>query len=513
MSILMRHREWLRNLLAPFPLLLRLTHAAGWTTLGTLIGNGLTFLAMIGVARILGREAFGEVGILQSTTTMFQVFAAVGLGMTAMKHVAEYRAKQPERAGHIIAISDLTAVVAGGIAATVVLVFAPWLAANILVRPAMTPLLRIAAVTIGLSSLSGAMNGTLAGMEEFRSIALINFVGGLIGFPLVLCGAVWKGVEGVVIALAMQAFLNCLLLNWMARRKARKHGIPIRLKGATEWKVLWRFSLPALLAGIAISPAEWVCSAMLVHHNGYSQMGFYTAAMQWRNVLMFIPIMIVQSALPVFASVKSAHGEASAEFNRLMVISQGAIMLLILPIATLLMFLSHEVFRLYGAAYLPGSATLIGVCFLVIVHCSGCGLGPAIEAWGNMWAPAVFNFCWGLIYILLVWAEVGRWGALALPFSAGVATVAQTYMYLLYFHRRFPENIGTRISGVVAAAIVLASFCLALPAGVRVWLAVPCFATVLLFAVLYFSDRELVYGTLVSSWNTMASSWKSRHGF
>jgi O-antigen/teichoic acid export membrane protein len=500
-----------QNLLAPFPLLLRLTHAAGWTTLGTLIGNGLTFIAMICVARILGRDAFGEVGILQSTVAMFQVFAAVGLSTTAMKHVAEYRVKEPQRAGHIIAISDLTAMTAGGVAAVVVLSIAPWLAAKVLVRPAMTPLLRIAAVTIAVSSLNGAMNGTLGGMEEFRSIALINFLGGLTAFPLVLAGALWKGVEGVVAALAAQASLTCLLLSWMARRKAKKHGIPISLQGAGEWPVLWRFSLPAMLAGIAIAPAEWLCSAMLVRHSGYSQMGFYTAAMQWRNVLMFLPIMIVQSALPVFASVKSAHGEQSEEFNRLMVMSQSSIMLLIFPVATLLMFLSREIFRIYGAAYSPGSTVLIGVCFLVIVHCSACGLGPAVEAWGNMWVPAVFNFCWGLIYVLLVRLDVGRWGAPALPFSAGAASIALTYMNLVYFRGRFPRGTNKRITLAIVAAIAMAAGCLALPVKLRAWLALPCSFIILVLALFYFSDRELIAGKLIGSWGAFVEARSGRN--
>lgn len=508
MSFLRAPADALKSILAPFPLLRRLTHAAGWTTLGTVIGNGLTFVAMIGVARLLGREAFGELGILQSTVTMFQVFAAVGLSSTAMKHVAEYRSREPLRAGHIIAISDLTAVVAGGVAAIAVFAFAPWLAAKALVHPELTSLLRIAAVTIALSSLTGAMNGTLGGMEEFRSIAVINFTSGLTAFPLVLAGALWKGVEGVVLALAAQALLTCVLVCWMARRKAKKHSIPITLHGAREWPVLWRFSLPAMLAAIMVAPAEWLCSAMLVRRSGYSQMGIYAAAMQWRNLLMFLPIMIVQSALPVFASVKSAHGPRSEEFRRLTVVSQNAIMLLIFPAATLLMFLARDVFRLYGAAYVPGSNVLVAVCFMVTIQCTMCGLAPAIEAWGNMWAPAAFNSCWGLLYISFAWAGVARWGAVALAFASGAAFIALNYINLIYFHGKFPKGTATRSTRAMIAAIALVIFCLAIPVRIRTWVALPCSIMTLLMALLYFSDRAMMGGPLLNSWQALIASRK-----
>jgi O-antigen/teichoic acid export membrane protein len=511
-SILRRSADSLLELLAPFPLLRRLTHAAGWTMVGTVIGSGLTFIAMIGVARILGRDAFGELGILQSTVAMFQVFAAVGLGTTAMKHVAEYRVQEPKRAGHIIAISDLTAMVAGGIAAVVVLILAPWLAANVLVRPALEPLLRIAAVTIALSSWNGALNGALGGMEEFRSIAFANFISGLAAFPLVLGGAFWKGIEGVVIALAAQAFVTCLLLNWLARRKAKQHGIPIALRGAGEWSVLWRFSLPAMLAGIAVAPAEWLCNAMLVRHSGYSQMGFYTAAMQWRNVLMFIPIMIVQSALPVFASVKSAHGPDSEEYRRLMVVSQSSIMLLIFPVATLIMLLSREVFRLYGATYVPGSGVLAAMCFMVITVSVGAGFAPAIEAWGNMWAPAAINWFWGVIYVLLVRATVQHWGAEALPFSAGAGYVLMMYANLAYFRGKFPKGTGVRTVQAHLTALAVVALCFMLSPTLRIWLALPCSVIILLLTLFHFSDRELVAGTLLRTWETAIASRKDRSG-
>ena len=53
--------------------------------------------------------------MIQSTVGMFGVFAGFGLGLTATKHVAEFRQSDPERDGLIIGLSALIAIGTGGL--------------------------------------------------------------------------------------------------------------------------------------------------------------------------------------------------------------------------------------------------------------------------------------------------------------------------------------------------------------------------------------------------------------
>src|SRR5215475_10536595 len=68
----------------------RLARGAFWSLVGSLISRGLGVVAGIGVARILGKNDYGELGMVQSTVGMFGVFAGFGMGLTANKHVAEF---------------------------------------------------------------------------------------------------------------------------------------------------------------------------------------------------------------------------------------------------------------------------------------------------------------------------------------------------------------------------------------------------------------------------------------
>src|SRR5271157_1570211 len=73
----------------------RLARGAFWSIIGSLISRGLGMVAGILVARLLGKHDYGQLGMVQSTTGMFGIFAGFGMGLTANKHVAEFRRQDP----------------------------------------------------------------------------------------------------------------------------------------------------------------------------------------------------------------------------------------------------------------------------------------------------------------------------------------------------------------------------------------------------------------------------------
>ena len=93
----------------------RFARGAFWALLGTAIAQGLHLVSSLAVARLLGKVGFGELGMINSTVGMFGVFAGLGLGLTATKYIAELRLRDPERAGRILGLSYLMAMVSGGL--------------------------------------------------------------------------------------------------------------------------------------------------------------------------------------------------------------------------------------------------------------------------------------------------------------------------------------------------------------------------------------------------------------
>ena len=60
-----------------------------WALLGSALGKGLSLIAGILVARFLGKELYGQYGILKNTLLNIAVFSTLGLGYTGTRFVAK----------------------------------------------------------------------------------------------------------------------------------------------------------------------------------------------------------------------------------------------------------------------------------------------------------------------------------------------------------------------------------------------------------------------------------------
>jgi O-antigen/teichoic acid export membrane protein len=74
---------------------------------GTSISQGATLLGSIIAARLLGRELFGTLAIVQSTGIAAASIASLGLGVVATRYVSACKESDPARVGRILALCSL----------------------------------------------------------------------------------------------------------------------------------------------------------------------------------------------------------------------------------------------------------------------------------------------------------------------------------------------------------------------------------------------------------------------
>ncbi len=141
----------------------RLARGAFWGLVGMLVSRGLTLAASVVVARLLGKTAFGELGMVRSTVEMLSTFAGFSIGLTATKHVAQFRASDPLRVGRVIALTELGAVIMGALMGVVLYGAAPYIAHYVLGNRGLVVPLRVGSMLLLLSTLDGAQIGSLAG--------------------------------------------------------------------------------------------------------------------------------------------------------------------------------------------------------------------------------------------------------------------------------------------------------------------------------------------------------------
>lgn len=417
------------------PLGERLLRGSFWSLLGTFASRALGLTAAILAARILGKAVYGELGIIQSTVGMLGTFAGFGMGTTATKYVAELRYKDPAQAGKIIALSSLVSWSVSLVLMVVLYFAAPWLCLHTLVAPNLTGYVRISGLLLVLSGVNGAQLGVLSGFEAFKSIARVSLLTGLLNFPMIVGGAFFFGLGGLIWGMVIAQGLGCLLNLYALRHEANRYGIPISFSSCmSEIPVVWRYSAPAVLGSALISVVNWIAATMLVRRpSGYGEMGSFNAANQWFNALMWLPYIVSGVTLPVLAERLGAGDKANTVRLLKMTLRINAVF--VLPVMGIGCLLSPFIMKSYGKGFASAWPTLIVVLVTAAVLSLELIVGELIAAAGHMWLGFVSNIGWGLIFLgTTPWLL--KWGAFGLASSRLLAYVAHAVFmgaYLLIF--------------------------------------------------------------------------------
>jgi O-antigen/teichoic acid export membrane protein len=354
--------------------------------------------------------------------------------MTATKHIAEFRSSDPERAGRILALSGVTAAIAGAILAGGLAIFAPWLAERTLAAPHLTGLLRVGALFLFLSALNSAQTGALAGFEAFRTIARVNLYTGIATFVCMVGGVLIAGLTGAVWGLVASTFVGWIVAHLAVRAEASRFNIPLTLHGIRrEIPILRSFSFPAILASALFGPVGWVCSAMLVNQpDGYAQMGVFNATNQWFALVMFLPGLLGQVVLPMLSESMGASNDACS--RRILQLTVAANLAVVVPLVLVASLASPWLMSLYGASFAPSWPVLtisLATAGLLAVQSP---VSQALNAEGRLWTVFLMNLGWAVIFVGLNFLLIDR-GANGLATARLVAYLFQSVVVVLLVFR------------------------------------------------------------------------------
>jgi O-antigen/teichoic acid export membrane protein len=222
-------------------------------------------------------------------------------------------------------------------------------------------------------------------------------------------------------------------------------------------------------------------------------MGLFNAANQWRNLLMFIPGIMMQAALPMMSAAHS-NGETTLDFQRTLKMAQSLIVAAAFPAAAILMFGSGIILHLYGRGFSGGESVAIGLVATTLIQCIGAATGTAIEARGKMWIGFLLNSSWAAVYLGFVYLTVNRLGANALAYGLVVAYTVLAMWGFLYLKPRLPlpEGMFKQLQISVGLTLVLMVVALICTPALRLILLVPItvLTTLLVFATVV--DKEFV---------------------
>ena len=436
---------------------IRLIKGSFWSIASALIARSISFAAGIIVARTLGKEGMGTLGIVNSTIGMFGVVAGFGIGITATKYVAELRQSAPTRAGRILGMTGMVTFGTGIVLALALAASANWLAVHSLGAPQVGSLLCISSIGLLFSTMNGAQDGALVGFEAFRSIAARKLAGALISLPVLVVAVLMDGIRGAIWAGVFSTFITWVLTHLAVRYECRRHHVPIRFDGCwSELPILWQFSLPAFLSNIVVVPVGWFCNTMLVRQpNGMGELGQYTVAMSFSSLIVTLAGFLGNPLSPMMANRRHTLSNNLQFFNLYAtwgIASAICMIALVFP----------ELLTLFYGSTFAGEkfhmATIL-VTLSTWIYTFKLSLNRVAIAHGTMWGALIADILRVSLLLCLTALLVPNRGAVGLAAAGFVSALTITIYFALYLLRakRISSALLTHPCGWGTGLLIIAA--------------------------------------------------------
>ncbi|WP_163929940.1 oligosaccharide flippase family protein [Paraferrimonas sp. SM1919] len=398
-----------------------------WSMAGAIISRGLMLCSMIIVARLLGSASYGELGMIQSTVSMIGVIAGFGLGLMATKYIAQFRQKDLQKTGRVIAIARLISLASGTLMALSLFVLSPWLASNSLNAPHLELCLKIGSLIVFFNALNSVQTGTLAGLESFKAIAIVNFVVGVLSFPILTLGVYYNGLTGVVWGLAINLIINWILNFIVLRGELIRNGVIVVYEGLKkELTTITNFAFPALLGTLMIGPANWLSRAILANQvDGYSELGLLTAALVFQALILFVGSTLSAPLLSILS--KEAENATKKLKVMNMVISWSIGVFVAIP----LLCFPEVIYFIFGNEYATNNfkVTFSLVVYSTIIIMYKEGLSRALVTNNLLWWGFLDNLLWAISVVSFSYLLVD-FGAPGLSASLLISYIIITLLLL-----------------------------------------------------------------------------------
>jgi O-antigen/teichoic acid export membrane protein len=367
--------------------------------------------------------------MVRSTLGMFIILGAGGIGVTATRYIAAFRKEQQAHAASIYRMSFIFSLVLGIAITVIALATSQILSVDYLKAPELTNPLLIGSVILLLSILNSSENGTLAGLEDFKSIAINTLIGSFFEAVCMVAGAYLYQLEGAVAGFAIGVLCLYIANKLSAIKALGKEGISAY--GETvfkkDWALILSYSIPATLSALTVTPVFWLVRSMLVRASNYSELGIFEAADQWKVILLFIPGAISQIVLPILASITS-----NKEFKNTLLANIIGISCISLLFAIFTLLASNMIMNFYGNGF-EDTTPLVLLGFSTVFSSVSNVIEMSVYSKDKIWTSFFLNLIWAIVLILSTYYLLRMgYGASAPALAVFISYVAKTLMIWIY---------------------------------------------------------------------------------
>ena len=170
-----------------------------WALTGTVVGKSLSLLAGILVVRFLGKEIYGEYGMIKSTLLNISIFTTLGLGYTGTRFISKFLIDNKYLVRDIIRKIYIVTSLFSGFIMILLFIFSEQVALYI-EAPDTASAFRFTAFIVLINAVNTSQIGILAGLKAFKHTAINNSITGVITFICSVVLTFYMGLEGSLLA-------------------------------------------------------------------------------------------------------------------------------------------------------------------------------------------------------------------------------------------------------------------------------------------------------------------------
>ncbi|MEZ7528314.1 oligosaccharide flippase family protein [Cloacibacterium normanense] len=407
---------------------------AFWATIGNGIGKGLGLLGGIIIARFLGKEVYGEFGILKSSFVLFATFSSFGFGYTSTKFISGEILKEKNLS---LQYSNSVRIITIFISILVTLLcifFSKNIAENFLKNSKLQNFFLYFSFLIILNALIITQTGILAGYKKFKELAYINLIVGIVSFITTIIFTYYWGLSGAILSLAIAQGLN-YLLNSIIIIRIQKQYRTTKKFSLENIKHVINFSLPVSLQEVLYTLTSWGINIIMIRLTSYGQVGLYNAAIQWNSIIMLIPSILGNVILSHMSSVEG--NEKNKILKRTLRIN---FLLTFIP-SLIMIILSPLIIKIYGSTYSELSY-ILPFCLISTVFMSLINVYSQFYlATGKNWILLVYKIFnqFAIIFLLIIFVRFFNLsGALSLVLSNLFISIA--FLIILSYYYKIKIN-------------------------------------------------------------------------
>lgn len=403
----------------------RVLAGTGWLVLGNGGARMLAVATALAAARLLGREGFGALALVQLTITTAGTLVSWQLAQAATRFVSQLRHSSAAKAAAVARLATTLSVASGLAAMLALLLFGDWISRQVLRQASLAPLLRLASAGVPCLLIAGAQAAILNGYEAFAAGARVNALGSAAVFLGVLAGGWAAGVQGAVVGWVAGNGILCLL-GYVALRRLQRATPAANPHAYFPVSALLSYALPLFSASMMLAAVLLGANALLGQRHSLAEVALYAAADRMHLILLFIPTAVFTAMFPILSNLQS-HGDISGYNKVLRTVLQITALVLVIPAALMGIF-SSRICSIFGADFRAGGAVLAILCVATIFEALNILFGYLMIIAGRVWLRSCIDI--GLALLLGTCASfwIPRFGSLGLAaaYAASFAAAALT---------------------------------------------------------------------------------------